>query len=206
MEMIDPVESIEQYKKSTQFLEESKEYATLGRVENKMSEIAEDLQMKVESIEHNNNSCEISKLQVQDGCYYKNVMKIYKYNEFSNSVDSILLKLEDVARIMMLENRTKYSVKRVLLKCCILRLLHCPIDVVRENIDKYTEIDNLFGHSKESQFIMSLCYCVELNNGDEFLDHVFNYENVCELDTWSLKLLKKIYDDIKVRKEVFEDE
>ena len=60
---------------------------------------------------------------------------------------------------------------------------------MRQQLDRYKEMDYTFGSSRECKLLDDLTNDVENMNVDDFTEHVFEYGSISPLDPWKTTML-----------------
>ena len=71
--------------------------------------------------------------------------------------------------------------------------------VLQWYIAKWHDIDYQFATSRECLFLENMLLVIPKGDISTFADHVYNMDSVVGFDTWSLKLLKRVKEDIEER-------
>jgi len=127
----------------------------------------------------------------------KALLKVGELSAFEASYDKAIEIYESVAATCLESNLLKSNAKKHFLNAGFCTL--CTTDVVRmrQNIEKYKNMDVAFEGSRECNLLEALTQDYEDFNDEEFSTHLFEYDNISRLDALGVHLCSKIKDDIK---------
>ena len=95
-------------------------------------------------------------------------------------------------------NLKRFRAKTFYLRAGIVTLAAGDPEHCRRIRRRHKKQDFMFGGMAECQFLEDINHCVEDDDLDGFMDHVYNFNNFIPLNTFELKLLKRVFDAIAV--------
>lgn len=95
-------------------------------------------------------------------------------------------------------NMKRFRAKTFYLRAGIVTLAAGDAEHCRRIRRRHKKQDFMFGGMAECQFLEDITHCVEDDDLDGFMDHVYNFNNFIPFNTFELKLLKRVFDAIAV--------
>jgi len=101
----------------------------------------------------------------------------------------------------LLGNLTKFNAPDTFLRSGLLLLATGPScsDMLRQKLSDFCKADARFQDSRQCDFLFNLRLLLLNGTLDDFADHVYDYTSVCNLDSWCIGLLDKVYQFILSR-------
>ena len=99
---------------------------------------------------------------------------------------------ENVAQACLEKNVLKFNAKGHLFCAGIVRLCMGDPVGIKQQFERYKEMDYTFGSSRECKLLENLAQDVEEMNVDSFTDHVYEYDSISPLDSWKTTLLLRV--------------
>jgi len=125
---------------------------------------------------------------------------LLKVAEFAAQRENYALAVELFQRVGMqsLENRlTSYSAKEYFFKAVLCHMASGDSVAARKALEKYSELDHMFGSQREHKFLDSALKAYEEYDVEEFTNAVVDYDSISKLDNWKTTILLRIKNAIK---------
>ncbi len=107
-------------------------------------------------------------------------------------------KFERAARYALDDNLLKFRSPHLLFDAGLCRVAEGHLPKAEEYIAEVSLRDGTFAVGRERRFLLDVIDCAKVFDLDEFVDHLWNYDYVAELQPFELRMLEKIHDMIKV--------
>ncbi|KAG9395766.1 NSF attachment protein [Carpediemonas membranifera] len=112
---------------------------------------------------------------------------------------------EEVARSATGNNLTKWSAKDYLLRALITALAMPDVELARQNLSIYADIDHTLPGSREYKFIEKLIEAFESTSADDWAQACADYDSIARLNRWKTTMLLRGRDHIEGAGEEGED-
>ncbi|KAK8803416.1 hypothetical protein WA158_001110 [Blastocystis sp. Blastoise] len=184
--------AIEYYQEAIAIYCDMGRFSAAAKLEKEIGELCESNSEEEKAIQHFQKAADYfngeDSTSAANQCLLKVATFAANLEDYARSVDIF----ETVAQACLEKNVLKFNAKGHLFNAGIVRL--CMGDPVgmKQQIERYKEMDYTFGSSRECKLLENLSQDVEDMNVDSYTDHIFEYDNISPLDPWKTSLLLRV--------------
>jgi len=205
MKKIDPGEAITHFRNAVSLYCELGRFFTAGNIQKGVAQMYEE--------DHNYEECCESYRQASDYYMGENkeqasnqcLLKVAELSALLERFDYATETFEKVALSARDHNMQLLNVNDYFLRAGLCQLANGgPIrkglhshKVLRYYLKKWVSVEYSFVYSREYMFLTNLLDLIPGSDLDHFADHVYNFDNVCKLDLWCLRMLNRVREDIE---------
>ena len=212
MRRVDPAEAVPSYENAIGMYCEIGRFFTAGNLAVAVAELFEEDKNIEEALGYYKQAADYYKGEGYDHQASINLLKVAKLAALTNRFDFATETFEKVSIHYINDNLKRLNVKDLFLRAGLCQLANGgPIfqglashKVLQYYILKWKGIDYEFATSRECLFLENMLLVIPKADLHVFADHVYNMDNVVGFDSWCLRLLKRVKEDIEER--VFEVE
>jgi alpha-soluble NSF attachment protein len=205
MRRIDPAEAIDSYHNAVSMYCEIGRFYSAANITVGIAELFEQDRNNADALEHYRQASDYynGENYIAQSCIC--LLKVAYHAALLSRFEYATETYTKVAKVYIHDNLLRLNLHEIFLKGGICQIAAggrikdglLAHKVLKEYLMIWEDLDYSFKTSREHLFLTNLLLIIPKADLDIFVDHIYNFDNVYGLDSWCLRLLNRVKEDIE---------
>lgn len=192
MKKTDMDKAVEYYEEAISLFCDMGKFVNAAKIEKELGEIFETLNDEDKAVKHFKKAADYFQGEDNSAMASQCLLKVAHFMALKEQYSEAIEIYESVAQACLEKNVLKFNAKGHLFSAGILRLCQSDIVAMKQQLERYKEMDYSFDNSRECKLLEALTEDVENTNAEDFTGHVFDYNSISPLDRWKVSMLLRV--------------